>query len=781
MKDPTLLMQNNKPLRLRVIIHGAVQGVGFRPFIYKLARRFNLNGWVQNSCQGVVTEVEGQLEQVNSFFLCLEKEKPANAIIQSIESFHLDPSGYQEFKIIESNDKGKKTSFILPDIATCPECIDEIFDPFNHRHLYPFTNCTHCGPRFSIIEALPYDRRNTTMKKFQMCETCQKEYENPLNRRFHAQPNACPECGPHLELWNCSGETLLKGPEAMLECSNMIRQGHILAIKGLGGFHLAVRADSDEAVLRLRKSKFREEKPFALMYPSPADIKRDCLVSPFEERLLLSAAKPIVLLRRKDNISVSGQTAPQNPYLGVMLAYTPLHHILMNELQFPIVATSGNLSDEPVITDEYQALRKLGRIADFFLVHDRPIARHVDDSIVRMMAGKELILRRARGYAPLPVTSREIEAEFLSVGGHLKNTIALSKPGSVFLSQHIGNLETVEAFETFQKVIGDMQEIYALKPNTIACDLHPDYLSTEFAKSRGLPVVQIQHHYAHILSCMAENEVESPVLGIAWDGTGFGPDGTIWGGEFLQISDTDFTRLAHFKTFQLPGGDKAAREPRRSALGLLHQIYGDEIFDRSDLASLKAFSNEELSILRKILGKNLYCPNTSSAGRIFDAVSSLLNLRQISHYEGQAAMELEFLAEKTQTKGMYSFEILPDSLSPLVRSEKEGWQIDLKSVIQDMLEDISREIPCSEIAAKFHNTLVEIIVSIAKKSLCEKVVLSGGCFQNRYLTELSVSKLKQEGFFVYTHQRIPPNDGGIALGQILGLSRAIKKEMASCA
>ena len=768
-------------LRLRVIIHGAVQGVGFRPFVYQLAKKFDLSGWVQNSCRGIVIEAEGRTEQINSFFLCLEKEKPVNAVIQSIESSYLDPAGYQEFKIIESDEKGDKTALILPDIATCPECIGEIFDPFNRHYLYPFTNCTHCGPRFSIIEALPYDRRHTTMKDFEMCEACQKEYNDPLNRRFHAQPNACADCGPHVELWNRSGEILSKGQAAILECANRIRQGRILAIKGLGGFHLIVRADSDEAVILLRKAKLREEKPFALMYPGLLEIKKDCLVSPSEERLLLSPAKPIVLLHRKKQMSVSEETAPQNPYLGVMLAYTPLHHILMNELQMPIVATSGNLSEEPVITDEHEALQKLGRIADFFLIHNRPIARHVDDSIVRMMSGREMILRRARGYAPLPIIAKEICSEFLSVGGHLKNTISISKPGLVFLSQHIGNLETLEAYEAFQKVIRNFKKLYDLNPSRIACDLHPDYLSTEFAKSSGLPVIQIQHHYAHILSCMAENDVEAPVLGVAWDGTGYGPDGTIWGGEFLEIGETDFTRLAHFKTFPLPGGDKAAREPRRSALGLLYEIYGDELFDKSHLGTLQAFSISELSIFRKLLGEKFYSPRTSSAGRIFDAVSSLLNLRQLSRYEGQAAMELEFLAEKAKTKDIYSFQIIPCSSQELSQHAKHPWQIDLKAAVQDILDDMKLGTGLSEIAAKFHNTLVEIMISIARKSSYKKIALSGGCFQNRYLTEHAVSRLKEEGFFVYTHQRIPPNDGGIALGQIVGLSRALKKEMVTCA
>jgi len=740
--------------RLRVIIKGAVQGVGFRPFIYQLASQNNFRGWVTNTSFGVLLEVEGPKEKLDAFLLDIHRQSPPHSFITSLEPVFLDKVGYATFEIRDSKG-GKKETLVLPDIATCPQCLEEIHDPDNRRFQYPFTNCTHCGPRYSIIEDIPYDRDHTTMKIFEMCEDCKKEYENPTNRRFHAQPNACPKCGPKLSFWGKTGKVLAEKNSALLQAASAVKDGHIVAVKGLGGFQLIVDAQNAEAVSLLRKRKHREEKPFALMYPSLKDIKRDCEVSDLEERLLLSNEAPIVLLKKKRDAAISHNVAGNNPYLGIMLAYTPLHHLLMKEIGVPVVATSGNLSEEPICIDEKEALSALGNIADFFLVHNRLIKRHVDDSIVRIIAGREFMIRRARGYAPLPI-SLDTSIPILSVGPHLKNTIALSSGHYCFVSQHIGNLETEKANDAFKNTIKDMQKLFAIAPEKIACDLHPDYFSTKHAKMLNTEIMVVQHHYAHILSCMAENEIKPPVLGVSWDGTGYGLDKTIWGGEFLSIKESSFDRIVHFKTFALPGGEIAVKEPRRSALGLLFSIYGEAVFDMDHLASVKAFSQEELNNLKAMLQKGLHSPATSSVGRIFDAVSSLLAICQISRFEGQAAMELEFSISDAITNETYDFKIYHD-VEP--------------TFILQILEDIKKGIAQNIISAKFHNTLVEIIIAVAKQEKIDKIALSGGCFQNKYLIERAIRRLKEEGFSPYWHQRVPTNDGGISLGQIIACTR----------
>jgi hydrogenase maturation protein HypF len=768
------MKQNLGKQRLRLTILGAVQGVGFRPFVYRLAKELGLVGWVNNSAQGVFIEVEAERSQLETFLLRLERDKPPRSFIQSLESSWLDPVGYNNFAI-KASVRGEKTALVLPDLATCPECLQEIFDPSNRRYRYPFTNCTNCGPRFSIIEGLPYDRSQTTMKKFVMCDRCQSEYDNPVDRRFHAQPNACPDCGPHLELWNGYGKILALHREALLGATEAIVQGKIVAIKGLGGFHLVVDARQERAVQRLRKCKRREEKPFALMYPSLELIKAHCHVSAVEERLLLSPEAPIVLLRqKKESTDLWRAIAPGNLYLGIMLPYTPLHHLLMKELGFPIVATSGNLTDEPICTDEYEALQRLGDIAELFLVHDRPIARPVDDSVVRVMAGRELVLRRARGYAPLPVTLKikSGKSPILAVAAHLKNAIALLIGRQVFISQHLGDLATVPAFESFKRAIADFKQLYELNPTTIGCDAHPHYLSTQYAQQSGIPALQVQHHYAHVLSCMAENELIgidgcTQVLGIAWDGTGYGLDGTIWGGEFLAIEDVSFKRIAHLRTFRLPGGEKAVKEPRRVAIGLLYELLGEQLFQMKDLASIQAFSDRELAILKTMLPKNVNTPVTSSAGRLFDGVASLLGVRQQTGYEGQAAMELEFALTEFPTEERYQFELIEppatDTISPAI--------VDWAMMVEGLLTDMRLGLPIGQISAKFHNTLVEMMVAVAKHVGKKHIVLTGGCFQNKYLTERAIQRLREENFLPYWHQRIPPNDGGIALGQIVGALR----------
>jgi hydrogenase maturation protein HypF len=595
------------------------------------------------------------------------------------------------------------------------------------------------------------------MHKFTMCESCRAEYEDPRDRRFHAQPNACPACGPQIELWERTGRALSVQDAAIVDAADAIRGGAIVAIKGLGGFHLVVDARNEEAVLRLRERKHREEKPLAVMFASLEAVRTLCEASEIEVRLLCSAEAPIVLLRSKaltknDESAIGASVAPRNPYLGAMLPYTPLHHLLLARVGFPIVATSGNLSDEPICTNEYEAVERLGNIADLFLVHNRPIVRHVDDSVVRVVAGRELMLRRARGYAPLPIRLNCSSPPILAVGAHLKNSVAVTVDRHVFVSQHIGDLETAPALTAFRRVINDFERLYGTRASVIAADLHPDYLSTRFARESSTPVVSVQHHVAHILSCVAENELVPPVLGVAWDGTGLGLDGTIWGGEFLKVTQTGFERSACFRTFGLPGGEAAIKEPRRCALGLLYEIFGDSVFGMTKLAPVSTFERSELAILQTMLRRKLNVPLTSSVGRLFDAVASLTGLRHVAGFEGQAAMDLEFALDGVEIDEVYPMRLV-------------GSFVDWEMMIRALIEEFVGGVAIGKIAAKFHNTLVEMIIELAHRAGERRVVLSGGCFQNQYLTERAVRRLREEGFAPYWHQRIPPNDDGISLGQ----------------
>jgi hydrogenase maturation protein HypF len=747
--------------RAKIAVRGAVQGVGFRPFVYRLAVESHLFGWVLNSSQGVFIEVEGPQVELQSFLLRLEREKPPRSSIQSLECSFLEPVGYDRFEIRYSKATGEKSVFILPDIAVCEDCLRELFDPANRRYRYPFTNCTNCGPRFTIIESLPYDRPNTSMKRFSMCSACLREYHHPGDRRFHAQPNACPVCGPRLRLWDAGGIEMAQGDDALLGAVELVRQGKLVALKGIGGFQLLVNARNGPAVRRLRERKRREEKPFAVMYPTLDLVRQDCMVSDLEARLLAAPEAPIVLLRRRPGHSLLDfQIAPRNTNLGVMIPYSPLHHLLMSELGTPVVATSGNLSDEPICIDEYDALERLRGIADHFLIHDRPIIRHVDDSVARVVGEREMVMRRARGYAPLPIQAKAELPCILAVGAHLKNSIALSIGQAVFISQHIGDLETSEAFSAFRRAIADLPRLYEAQPSAIACDMHPEYLSTKHAAEMQVPVHRIQHHYAHVLACMAENDLVDPVLGVSWDGTGYGNDGTIWGGEFLVTGHGSFRRIAHFRQFRLPGSTAAVKEPCRTAAGVLYEIWGDRVLADRRLAPVAAFSTGELSIVRRMLCKRLNAPITSSVGRLFDATASILGLRQRVTFEGQAAMELECAVEP----GV-------DDYYPFEFSDRSPFVVDWAPMITQILNDMQKGEGSGQIAAKFHNTLAAIVLAVAQKVGEKRVVLTGGCFQNRYLVERSADRLRAAGFEAYWHQRIPPNDGGIALGQVIAVAR----------
>jgi hydrogenase maturation protein HypF len=706
--------------RLRITLRGAVQGVGFRPFVYRLASEMSLSGWVLNSSSGLVVEVEGSAEQLQAFEKRIESERPRASVITVHESEWIAPQGSTRFEIHESAADSGKSVNVLPDLATCPDCRAEMFDPANRRFHYPFTNCTNCGPRYTIVVDIPYDRPNTTMRDFQLCPACRGEYENPTDRRFHAQPNACPVCGPKLD-----------GTIAEVRAS--LLRGEIVALKGIGGFQLLADARQPAAVARLRQRKHREEKPFALMMPSLEVIREHCEVSQAEVELLESQAAPIVLLRPKFDTEIAWNVAHCSPYLGVMLPYSPLHHLLMQQCPFPVIATSGNRSDEPIAIGNDEARERLKDIADHFLMHDRPIVRACDDSVVRLTRGRAGILRRARGYAPLGIRVAAELPPVLAVGGHLKNTVAIAVGRDVFLSQHIGDLETVEARHAFQRAIEDLCRLYSFKPEAVVCDLHPDYASTHWAEGSGLPVIRVQHHQAHVAACAAENNIEGPYLGVSWDGTGYGFDGTIWGGEFFLVDGKRYERLTHLRPFGLPGGDAAVREGWRSAASLRFEVQGAAASD---------------SRVRAMLERNINVVPTSSVGRLFDAMASIAGLAQENRFEGQAAMLLENEIGALQTEEAY----------PLGRGD---WGPLISAALRD--KDAGVSVPL--MAAKFHNALVQWIVEVAEQAGLRQIVLSGGVFQNRYLAEHTASVLESKEFTVFTHQRVPPNDGGIALGQ----------------
>ena len=757
-------------VRLQVQIRGAVQGVGFRPFVYRLARELGINGWVMNSPGGVTLDVEGPRPVLDGFLRRIDAERPPHAAVQGMEVTEREPAGLGHFEIRTSEQRGEPSALVLPDLATCPDCLHEVFDPADRRHGYPFTNCTHCGPRFSILTALPYDRANTTMSRFALCAKCEAEYHDPGNRRFHAQPNACPRCGPQLQLWDAKGRVVAEKGAALTAAGEALRAGQIVAVKGLGGFHLMVAANDEDAVKRLRLRKCREAKPFAVMFPTPGSVRAQCEISALERRLLTSPAAPIVLLRRrtrsKSRLVLASSIAPDNPWLGVMLAATPLHHLLLTGLGVPVVATSGNRSEEPLCVDEAEARTRLAGIADLFLVHDRPIARPVDDSVVRVVAGRELVLRRARGYAPLPVPVAG-QTTALAVGAQLKSAVALAVGPHAFISQHLGDLETAAARENLQREAAALEQFHQARPMVVATDTHPDYASTQFAgrlaaERPGTRLVRVQHHHAHVLACMAEHDLEPPVLGIAWDGAGLGTDGTVWGGEFLRVNERTIQRVAHWRPFPLPGGDAAAREPRRAALGLLWELLGEQALLCGDLPSVQAFTPAELRLLRPMLVRGVNTPRTSSVGRLFDAAASLLGLRQKNRFEGDAAMQMEFAAAQARVpERPYPFRIANGS-------------VDWVPLFMALLNDWRSGVPAPAIASRLHGALVSAMVTVAT-CVCERtVVLTGGCFQNRVLTEAAIKALRAAGCRPFWHRQVPPNDGGIALGQLVAARRELE-------
>ena len=737
---------------LKIHLTGAVQGVGFRPFVYNLAKRLNLNGYVINDTHGVIIEIEGKEQDINQFLISLQTEKPPLAHIFSQEIEELPLKGFKDFEIKKSESKGKKEVFILPDISTCEECLKEMNDPENRRYRYPFINCTNCGPRFTIIEKLPYDRPNTTMKKFKMCPDCEKEYKNPKDRRFHAQPNACPVCGPHISLFTSDKKFISEKEQALKDTIEFLKQGKILAIKGIGGFHLVCDATNDKAIKTLRERKRRGEKPFAVMFKDINQIKDHAEITDFEEAIILSPEKPVVIVQSKENTDLSKEIAPYLDRIGVFLPYSPLHNLLLNDFGKPLVMTSANLSDEPIVKDNEEAFEKLSIFTDYILVHNRDIKNRVDDSVVRIIDQKISFIRRSRGYAPLPIKLPfKLDKKVLAVGGHQKNTIAVGFDEKAFLSQHIGDLETIDACKNFEEIIYSFFELYDLRPDMVISDLHPRYYSTqwakEFSQKNNIPLIQVQHHYVHALSLMAENQIKNePIFAVCWDGTGYGEDGNLWGGEFLIADYERYERVCHFDYFKLIGGEKAVKEPRRVALSILFKIFGKDL---PDIPTIKAFKEKEIELFYKTWEKGLNSPLSSSVGRLFDAVASILDIRQMLSYEGQSGMIMENFYD-WDVKDFYPFEI--DNVI--------NWEPIFKEMIEDSSDTKTK-------ISKFINTLAHIVIEIYKqKGEGLKLGLSGGVFQNKPLTEKIIQLADKEGIEVLTHKKVPTNDGGLALGQL---------------
>ena len=755
-------------------IEGTVQGVGFRPFVARLAARLGLRGWVRNDERGVVIRALGPPAALKALAAALAADAPPAARITALRQRPADevpglpPAPAEGFLILESETAAaERTAAVTPDLALCADCRRELATPGDRRHGYPFINCTNCGPRYSILHALPYDRARTTMAVFHMCPSCQREYDDPADRRYHAQPNACPACGPQVELQDATGRALASRADAIGAAAGALRDGRIVAVKGLGGFHLMVDAASEAAVRELRRRKHREEKPLAVMFPSLASLRDAAELDDDDVRWLTSSAAPIVLVRRRAPAALAEAVAPGNPWIGALLPYTPLHVLLLEAVGRPVVATSGNLSEEPLCTDNEEARRRLGAIADLFLVHDRPIARPVDDSVLRRAAGGPVLLRRARGFAPAPFAlpaGVASPAPMLCVGGHSKSTVAVSTGPRLVLSPHIGDLSNPVSVAAFRQAVTLLSSLYPGRLARAVCDAHPDYASTRFAQNLGVPVVTVQHHLAHILACLLEHGGgPERVLGVAWDGTGYGPDGTIWGGEFIVVDRTAGTarRIGHLRPFRLPGGEAAVREPRRSALGLLHDLFRGDAARLAPLASALGFRENEATLLHSMLHRGVQAPITTSVGRLFDGVAALLGLRTRCTFEGQAAMELEFAADPERQEEA-------DIILPITTPAPGGvWQVDWRPMVASLVQP-GASVGLALAASRFHQSLARSAADLAIRAGIETVVLSGGCFQNVRLLNATRRQLQSAGFRVLSHRDLPPNDEGLSAGQALG-------------
>ncbi len=811
--------------RERIRVQGIVQGVGFRPFVWRLARAHGLSGWVRNGSNGVLIEVQGAPEQIDAFVRGLETDHPRQASVRELARVAIpvqpcepaqvgpgDPPG-PAFEIHESVIEARSRPAIPADLAICQECAAEIADPRERRFRYPFTNCTQCGPRFTLIASLPYDRPRTAMVGFPLCPECRAQYEDPADRRFHAQPIACPTCGPRIQLISASGEILAEGDLALVAAARAISQGQILALKGLGGFQLLVDASSEAAVRELRARKHRPAKPFAVMAPDLAALEPLVALTDLEREALSGVQAPILLVRRQiagpatrgaDRLLIAASVAPDNPYLGVMLPYTPLHRLLLADIGRPVVCTSGNLSDEPMCIDAAEATERLGAIADLFLVHDRTILRPVDDSVARLDSRGLVLVRRARGYAPLPHDLAEPGPAVLALGGQQKGTVALAAGTQVVVSQHLGDLDSRLGAELLERTARDLVAFSGTRPEVIACDLHPDYTSTRLAEKLalewGLPLVRVQHHHAHAAAVAAEYAETGRALALAWDGTGYGPDGTIWGGEALildretpaapaarALRDAAATtgsgaivpgwrRLARLRPFRLPGGERAIREPRRAALGLLFEALGR---DQAARIAASWFRPPELSGLLQMLERGTNSPWTSSMGRLFDAVSALAGVRSEAGYEGQAAMAFEWAASAGAVPGGPSAPragtspaVGPEPYPLPLISGPEFAEADWSPLVAALLSDVAADRPAAEISSRFHAALTELALQLADRTHVAVVLLAGGCFQNRLLVELVCQRLETAGYRVRMPASFPPNDGALSLGQVFAARRA---------
>jgi len=729
--------------RVRARITGRVQGVGFRPTVYRYATELGLGGFVCNGPHGVTVEVEGEAQKVGEFFDHLTRQPPRQAVIAGITTDVLRVEGVRDFQVIESESIGKRETHITPDLATCDDCLNEVLNPKNRRAGYAFTNCVNCGPRFTILRDLPYDRANTSMRTFRMCEHCEHEYHHPPDRRFHAQPNACPVCGPQLKLIVADGITTVDDP--LTKAQECLRRGRILALKGLGGYQLACDATSAESVARLRRRKHRPHKPLAVMFRDLPALKRSCEINAAEEAALLSPARPIVIVKRKNGKLAAG-VSPDTNTVGAFLPCTPLHHLLMEKFE-ALVMTSGNICDEPIISDEADLPDVLGGIADAALTHNRPIVHKCDDSVIRLVGPRAQFVRRARGFVPNPIRLAESSPRILAVGGELKNTFCLVQDGQAYLSQHIGDLKRFRTYDYFTGEIAAWQKLLRIEPEVVAHDLHPAYLSTKYAeKLSGLLKIGVQHHHAHVAGVMAEHNLYEPVIGVALDGTGYGTDGTIWGGEFLVADRCDFERVAHFKQYPMPGGDRAVQEPWRMAasVALTEGLCG---------------TTPKFLPLQKLIDAGFNSPLTSGAGRLFDAVASMLGLCDVATYEAQAAIRLEAIAD-TRVRGAYPFDM---------ETRGQPWTISFAPALRALREERGRGVAVGVMAAKFHNTVAAAVVQACRfirgQRDLNRVALSGGVFQNELLLRRTEEALRTQRFEVFTHEIVPPNDGGLALGQ----------------
>jgi hydrogenase maturation protein HypF len=766
--------------RAKTTIEGIVQGVGFRPFIYQLARRFSLAGYVTNTSDGVDLEVEGEQGAIEAFLAQVEAETPPLARITRVRTNYLPPAAYDGFRIEASRAAEHRSALISPDVAVCADCLRELFDPADRRHRYPFINCTNCGPRYTIITDIPYDRDKTSMRHFKMCPDCEREYHDPMDRRFHAQPDACWVCGPKVWLVDAEGKAVEgepgsdPGSDPIWALCRLLEAGSIAAIKGLGGFHLAVDASSERAVARLRERKRREEKPLALMSADLDVIRRYGRITAAEEAQLTSRERPIVLLEKDDPEGlIAPSVAPRNRFFGVMLPYTPLHHLIMREVRVPaLVMTSANLSEEPICIDNDEAPRRLSGIADYYLFHDRDIYLRSDDSILRVAAGAPRLIRRSRGFVPVPVFLDDEVPQVLAVGAEMKSTICLTKGERAFVSQHVGDLENLETLDFFGLTVTHLERILEIEPVVIAHDLHPEYLSTKWALAQqGRRVVGVQHHFAHIVSCLAENHARGPVIGLSLDGTGYGTDGRLWGGEVLIAELTGFHRAGHFRYLPLPGGAKAIKEPWRMAVAHLRSAFGAG--QVPELPFLKGVDPEALRLLPQMMDKGVNSPLTSSCGRLFDAVAAMCGLRSSVAYEGQAALELEqAMPWPAEAAKPYSHAIGNDD---------NGLILDFAPTVREVARDVQKGVPVQTISLRFHLAVVEALAEAAERlrrtTGVSSVALSGGCFQNRFLLESLYERLVRAGFDnIYTQAQVPANDGGISLGQAVAAAQALRAQ-----